>query len=103
MTKCFTTLGVEQYKLGTLMKNKDSKSGTPVWVWVVIFLIILHSARIAHRNDWFIEKKNIPNKYEKPEWFDELVNRILTEKQIKDLENRVYEYDESVKEGRRDQ
>ena len=37
------------------------------------------------------------------EWFDELVNKKLTEKQIKDLENRVYEYDESVKEGRRDQ
>ena len=37
------------------------------------------------------------------EWFDELVNKKLTEKQIKDLENRVYEYDQAVKEGRRDQ
>ena len=39
---------------------------------------------------------------EKPEWFDKLVNMELTEEQIKDLENRVYEYDQAVKEGRRD-
>ena len=102
MTKCFTTLGVERYKLSTLMKNKDSKSGTPVWVWVVIFLIILHSARIAHRNDWFIEKKNTPKKYEKPEWFDEEFIKKITEG-TKDMKNRKYEYDQAVKEGRKDQ
>ena len=91
------------------MTKKDSKTNsfggprTPIWVWVIIFIIFLQIAKLAYRNNWFIEKKNIPNKYEKPEWFDELVNKKLTEKQIKDLENRVYEYDESVKEGRRDQ
>ena len=53
--------------------------------------------------DWFIEKKNTPKKYEKPEWFDELVNKKLTEKQIKDMKNRIYGYDQAVKEGRRDQ
>lgn len=91
------------------MTKKDSKtnsfggSSTPTWVWIIIFIIFFQIAKFAYRNDWFIEKKNIPNKYEKPEWFDELVNKKLTEKQIKDLKNRVYEYDQAVKEGRRDQ
>ena len=48
------------------------------------------------------KKTKNPGKYGKPEWFDKLVNMELTEEQIKDLENRVYEYDQAVKEGRRD-
>ena len=66
------------------MNKKVSKTNsfggpsTPTWVWVIIFIIFFQIAKLAYRNNWFIEKKNIPNKYEKPEWFDELVNKKLT-------------------------
>lgn len=45
------------------MGKKVSKSNTPVWVWVIIFIILLQIAKLAHTNDWFSSKdKNIRTK-----------------------------------------
>ena len=45
------------------MNKKISKTNsfggpsTPIWVWIIIFIIFLQIAKFAYRNDWFIEKK----------------------------------------------
>ena len=45
------------------MGKKVSKSNTPVWVWVIIFIILLQIAKLAHRNEWFSNKNpNLKNK-----------------------------------------
>ena len=61
------------------MRNKDSKTNsfggprTPIWVWVIIFIIFLQIAKLAHRNNWFIEKKYTPGPNEE-------IKKLLIEK-----------------------
>ena len=46
------------------MGKKVSKSNTPVWAWVIIFIILLQIAKLAHRNEWFSNKNpNLKKKH----------------------------------------
>lgn len=70
------------------MGKKVSKSNTPVWVWVIIFIILLQIAKLAHRNDWFSSKdKNISTK-ENLKGLDskdrELLDKIIKDKELLD-------------------
>ena len=58
MTKCFTTLEVERYKLGTLMKKEFSKFTFRTLSWFIgIIVLILLVGNLAYKNSWFFEKK----------------------------------------------
>ena len=74
------------------MGKKVSKSNTPVWVWVIIFIILLQIAKFAHRNNWFLNKKpnntfnekifrkDVPKYEEMKEILEELKKKELIEK-----------------------
>ena len=51
------------------MVKKVSKPVTPIWVWVVVFIVFIQLAKLAHRNDWFSNAK--PNSHSQ-EYFKKL-------------------------------
>ena len=51
------------------MAKKVSKPVTPIWVWVVVFIVFIQLAKLAHRNDWFSNAK--PNSHSQ-EYFKKL-------------------------------
>ena len=80
MTKCFTTLEVERYKLGTLMKKKVSKSKTQLWVGAIILIILIQLAKLAHQNEWFSNKNsNLKNKEDFKKLLDSDENKKVKE------------------------
>ena len=80
MTKCFTTLEVGRYKLGTLMKKKVSKSKTQLWVGAIILIILIQLAKLAHQNEWFSNKNsNLKNKEDFKKFMDSDENKKVKE------------------------